>query len=371
MVQLQPAGPNCYTTIVYLKKLLLQNFRSYENKLFEFDPKFNLILGPNGSGKTNILEAIFFLSSGKSFRSSSQSKLINWRTYFSSVRAKLFQDNQDTAEIEVRISKDPDQLKPTVSRKFFIQKVAKPRKKYLGIIKNVVFQPEDIRLVTGSPSRRREFLDEIFSQTEWRYTSALSQFNKALKHRNELLDQIRLNLINPSDLFYWDQVLIKNSNIVHDFRIKFIKSVNDFFSNHPDSQINTISLNYHPSILSADKLKRNYSLDLHRGYTQAGIHRDDFSFDNNVFPSEDKNLAFWGSRGQQRLAVLALRLGQINFLEQNYQDKPILLLDDIFSELDPEHQQLVTKVCHHYQTIFTSSEPESVKILSKAKIIQL
>jgi len=356
---------------VYLKKLLLQNFRSYENQLFEFDPKFNLILGPNGCGKTNILEAIFFLSSGKSFRSSSQSKLINWNSYFASVRAKVIDHQKDDVEVEVRISKDPKSISSTVSRKFLIQKVEKTRKKYLGIVKNVVFQPEDIRLVNGSPTRRRDFLDEIFSQTEWRYTSALSQFHKALKHRNELLDQIRLNLANPSDLFYWDQVLIKNSNIVHDFRIKFVKSVNDFFANHTDSQINTISINYHPSVLNEEKLKRNYSIDMQRGYTQAGIHRDDFSFDNSVFPKEDKNLAFWGSRGQQRLAVLALRLGQINFLEENYQDKPILLLDDIFSELDPEHQQLVAKVCQNYQTIFTSSEPESANILNHAKILQL
>lgn len=356
---------------MYLKKLLLQNFRSYENQLFEFDPKFNLILGSNGCGKTNILESIFFLSSGKSFRSSSQTKLINWSTYFSSVRAKLVDDNQNENEIEIRIAKDPDQIKNTVSRKFFIQKVEKPRKKYLGIIKNVVFQPEDIRLVTGSPSRRREFLDEIFSQIEWRYTSALSQYNRALKHRNELLDQIRLNLANSSDLFYWDQVLIKNSNIIHGFRLKFVKSVNNFFSSHSDSQISSISLNYHPSILSQEKLKKNYPLDLHRGYTQAGVHRDDFSFDNSIFPSTDKNLAFWGSRGQQRLAVLSLRLGQINFLEENYQDKPILLLDDIFSELDLEHQQLVAKVCQNYQTIFTSSGPESAAVLPKAKIIQL
>ena len=205
---------------MYLSKLLLQNFRSYENQLFEFDPKLNLILGPNGCGKTNILEAIFFLSSGKSFRSSSQSKLINWNNYFSSVRAKLIDNQTDNTEIEVRISRDPTIVSGTVSRKFLIQKVEKPRKKYLGVIKNVVFQPEDIRLVTGSPTRRRDFLDEIFSQTEWRYTSALSQYKKALKHRNELLDQIRLNLASSNELFYWDQVLIKNSKIV--LKIKYL-----------------------------------------------------------------------------------------------------------------------------------------------------
>ena len=356
---------------MYLSKLLLQNFRSYQNQLFEFDPKLNLILGPNGSGKTNILEAVFFLSSGKSFRSSSQSKLINWSSYFSSVRAKLIDNQKDTTEIEVRISKDPKLSTGSISRKFLIEKVIKTRKKYLGIIKNVVFQPEDIRLITGSPTRRRDFLDDIFFQTEWRYSSALSQYNRGLKHRNELLDQIKQNLASPNDLFYWDQVLIKNSKIIHDFRIAFVKSVNTFFSNHNDLQINTISINYRPSILNEDKLKNNYQIDLNRGYTQIGPHRDDFSLDNSIFGVSDKNLAFWGSRGQQRLAVLALRLAQINFLEETYHDKPILLLDDIFSELDLEHQQLVVKVCQKYQTIFTSSEPDSINILGNAKIIQL
>jgi len=123
---------------VYLRKLLLQNFRSYQNQLFEFDNKLNLILGSNGSGKTNILEAIFFLSSGKSFRSSSQSKLINWNSYFSSVRAKLIDHQKDTTEIEVRIAKDPKSTTSSISRKFLIQKVVKTRKKYLGIIKNVL-----------------------------------------------------------------------------------------------------------------------------------------------------------------------------------------------------------------------------------------
>jgi DNA replication and repair protein RecF len=354
---------------VYLSKLLLQNFRSYQNKLFEFDSKFNLIFGPNGSGKTNILESIFFLSSGKSFRSSSQSKLINWDSNFASVRAKVTNDQNETNEIEIQLVKNP--LSITVSRKFLVEKVQKPRKKYIGSLKTVAFQPEDIRFITGSPTRRRDFLDNIFSQIEWRYSSALSQYNKALKHRNELLDQIRVNSASSNELFYWDQVLIKNDKIIHDFRTNFIRSTNSFLSNHPDSQIKNISLNYHPSVLNEEKLKKNYSFDLHKGYTQAGLHRDDFDFDNNIFPTNDKNLAFWGSRGQQRLAVLALRLGQINFLEENYSDRPILLLDDIFSELDPEHRQLVVNVCQKYQTIFTAAEPESLEILSSAKLIKL
>lgn len=356
---------------MYLSKLLLQNFRSYEQQLFELDPKLNLILGPNGCGKTNILEAIFLLASGKSFRSSSQAKMINWNNYFCSVRAKLINDKKEESEIEVKLIKDPKGISSTISRKFLIQKVDKTRKKYLGILKTVIFHPEDIRIINGSPTRRREFFDHLFSQTEWRYASALAQYNKAIKHRNELLDLIKAGTASQEELFYWDQSLIKNSKIVHDFRISFVKFANSFFINHPDSQIKTIFINYHPSLLSEEKLNKNYQLDLNRGYTQAGIHRDDFDFDNSIFPTDDKNLAFWGSRGQQRLAVLALRLAQINYLEENYNDKPILLLDDIFSELDLEHQELVTKVCQNYQTIFTSSEPENINILKTAKLIQL
>ncbi len=356
---------------MYLSKFLLQNFRSYPEKNIEFDPKLNLILGPNGSGKTNILEAIFLLAAGKSFRSSSQSKLINWDNFFTSVRAKLINDKKETNEIEVKLIKDQTGQSSTVSRKFLIDKVEKPRKKYIGVFKTVIFHPEDIRLINGSPSRRRDFLDEIFIQTEWRYTQALSQYNRSLKHRNELLDQIRDGKSNKSELFYWDQTLIKNANIIHNFRTAFIHSTNSFFQNNSDSQIKLIFIKYHPSILNEEKLERNYQLDLQRGYTQIGPHRDDFSLNNNQFSAEDKNLAFWGSRGQQRLAVLAIRLAQINYLENIYQDKPVLLLDDIFSELDPEHQKLVVSLCKKYQTIFTAAEPESVNILSAAKLIQL
>lgn len=356
---------------MYLSKLLLQNFRSYPQQLIEFDPKLNLILGPNGSGKTNILEAIFLLATGKSFRSSSQSKLINWDDFFTSVRAKLINNKNETSEIEIKLIKDRTGKSSTVSRKFLIDKVEKTRKKYIGILKTVIFHPEDIRLINGSPGRRREFLDEIFLQTEWRYAQALSQYNRALKHRNELLDQVREGKSAKSELFYWDQTIIKNAGIIHDFRTAFIRSANSFFQNHLDPQIKLISLNYHPSVLNEEKLEKIYSLDLQRGCTQIGPHRDDFSFNNNDFSTEDKNLAFWGSRGQQRLAVLAIRLAQINYLEKIYQDKPVLLLDDIFSELDPDHQKLVVSLCKNYQTIFTAAEPESASVLSTAKLIQL
>ena len=252
-----------------------------------------------------------------------------------------------------------------------VDQVNSTRPKYLGILKTVVFEPEDIRLVTGSPGRRREYLDSVFTATQWRYAQGLSQYHRALKHRNELLDQIREGKSQRSELFYWDQSLIKNSEIIHTFRQNFAKSINSFFQTHSFPEIQTLSLNYRPSVLTQEKLEKNYPLDLNFGYTQAGIHRDDFSFDNSIFSAPDKNLAFWGSRGQQRLAVLALRLGQINYLEETYSQKPILLLDDIFSELDPEHRQLVVDICQKYQTIFTSAEESVISILPDSTKIHL
>lgn len=355
---------------MYLSRVLLQNFRSYPQKLFEFDSKVNLVIGPNGSGKTNILESIYFLSSGKSFRAPSLSQLLLWEQSFATVRAKLIK-NQNESELEVQLVKSENGTSST-SRNFLIDKVKKSRKVYLDAFQAVVFHPEDIRLVTGSPSRRREFLDDIFTSFQWRYASALTQYHKALKHRNELLDLIRLGKALKTELFYWDQSLVKNDAILHEFRQQFIRHLNLYFSSHPDSQIKTIYLNYRPSILSLEKLENNYPLDLARGHTQAGAHRDDFSFDNHIFPGDDKNLANWGSRGQQRLAVLALRLGQIDYLEVTSKFRPVLLLDDIFSELDIEHQKLVTAICQRYQTIFTSSDPESVNFFSQnPKVISL
>lgn len=349
---------------MYLSKLILENFRSYHRADFEFDPKTNLVLGPNGSGKTNLLEAIYFLSCGKSFRSISLSQLINWEKPFTSVRGML-----DDRQLEVQLIQDPSKV--SLSRKFIIDQVNSTRPKYLGVLKTVVFEPEDIRLVTGSPNRRREYLDSVFTATQWRYAQGLSQYHRALKHRNELLDLIREGKSQRSELFYWDQSLIKNADVIHTFRQNFVKSVNSFFQSHSFSEIQTLSLNYRPSILTREKLEKNYSLDLNLGYTQAGIHRDDFSFDNSVFFAADKNLAFWGSRGQQRLAVLALRLGQINYLEEVYSQKPVLLLDDIFSELDPEHRRLVVNICHKYQTIFTSAEESVISFLPDSHKIHL
>jgi DNA replication and repair protein RecF len=352
---------------MYISKILLQNFRSYDKKLVEFDKKANLVLGKNGSGKTNLLEAIYFLSSGKSFRSSSSSQLIKWDEKICSVRAKI-NDKDGENEIEVQLWREDS---GSLKRRFLIDKVVKTRAKYWGKMKVVIFEPEDIRLITGSPGRRRDFLDSIFANTEWRYASALSQYHKALRHRNELLDIIASGKAKKAELFYWDQSLIKNAEIIQNFRFEWVKSANNFFVNHADKEINKLFIKYQTSTITLEKLEKLYFIELAAGHSKCGPHLDDFGIDFADFATEDKNLAFWGSRGQQRLAVLALRLAQINYLEEKYQEEPILLLDDIFSELDENHRQIVIEICRKYQTIFTSAEKSIEEHLPNSIIISL
>jgi len=353
---------------VFLNSLNLQNFRSYSSKSFNFVPNTNLILGPNGSGKTNILEAIFLLSGTNSFRASRLSQMISWQEKFTSVQAKL-NKNKEIINLELQLIKEQNKL-PT-SRRFLVQKVQKTRKIFLTNLKTVIFHPSDIRLVSGSPSHRREFINSFLSRLEWYYASALSQYNKSIKQRNELLNLIFQKQASVNELFFWDQSLIKNSNILYQYRKKFFKSINNFLKQNKNSQIQQISFKYLASVLTKEKLHYSLNSDIRKGITSFGPHRDDYQFNNNSFFPEDKNLASWGSRGQKRLAILSLKLAQIHYIETNYKQTPVLLLDDIFSELDKDHRLLVTNLCKNHQVFITTSSPHIQKLLPSAKLITL
>ncbi|HPJ17465.1 MAG TPA: DNA replication/repair protein RecF [Candidatus Woesebacteria bacterium] len=345
----------------------IENFRSYPKADFSFNPSVTIITGANGSGKTNILEAIYFLSTGKSFRSSSIRQLIKWDQNYSSVCGKIQSDS--LKNLEVQLLSEP--TSSSISRRFLVNQIKKTRASYLGSLKIVVFDPEDMRLVNGSPSRRRDFLDSVFITSDWRYAQALSQYHKTLEHRNRLLDQIANGLASKSELFFWDQSLIKNAEIINSNRSKFIRFANQFFEQHPRQDIQSLRLQYHPSLVTQPLLDSNYRHELSSGYTLSGPHRDDFTIDNLSFSAADKNLAFWGSRGQQRLAVLGIRLAHINYLENIYQDTPVLLLDDILSELDFDHQSLVVEICQKYQTIFTTADHNIEPIFNQFDYTQI
>jgi len=344
---------------MFLNSLWIQNFRSHQNSVYEFNSGINFISGPNGAGKTNILEAIQVLATGTTFLNHSLGELINWDSTFATIQAKI--ETNDTHKLEVQLFKDPP--KTTISRNFKLDDVKKTRPKYNGTLKTVVFQPDDLRLVTGSPSRRRDFLDDILSSLHWQYSSSRTAYNKALKHRNELLDLIYEKKATSDQLNFWDQELVKNGKILSDFRLNFITQANLFFKNSSHGEIKALKIAYEPNLLTIAKLESNYELEIRRGSTQSGPHRDDYVFHSTIFSNQNTTLESWGSRGQERLAILAFKLAQIDYIKTNFNQSPILLLDDIFSELDLEHWELVLNICQNHQSFITSAQPELAKTL--------
>lgn len=338
-------------TLMSLSSLILDNFRTYSHSEFALGQGINLIYGPNGSGKTNLLEAAFFLATGKSFRASTSRHLVAWGESFTTVRGQL--KNSTTTSYEAKL------ILPTTAsgfrRLFLIDNSKKTRASYLGQIKPVIFQPDDIRLVSGSPSRRRDFFDLLFTSFDWRYAQALSAYRRTLNHRRLVLLRLSQNQARPDELYFWDQSLVKNSQIITSSRSKFVAFANDFFTAHSHSEFRSLYLAYHPQPLTEEVLLSRRKLDIARAQTTMGPHREDFYLTSTDFDTPNPNLAFWASRGQQRLGVLALKLAQLEYLKQLPGHSPLLLLDDIFSELDSDHQQLLISLCLNYQTIITST----------------
>ncbi len=349
-----------------IKSISLVNFRNYKKKIASFNFTSNLIIGPNMSGKTNLLEAIFLLATSKSFKAETNLQIINWEEKYCLVEAKL--GSGQTMEIKI-ISSPESKL---VKKVFTVDGTAKTRKDFLPLFYAILFRPEDIRILSGSPSRRRNFLDNILSQIDWQYRKTILVYQKALRQRNKLLEKIRTGQSNLQELFYWDKALVKNGQYINSQRRNLTEKFNTFFENHPQKTINVLSIKYLPNLISEKMLTIKKNTDINLGHTSIGPHKDDYTLENSQFNTKDKNIAFWGSRAQQRMAVLGLKLAELDFIEKEIGRKPILLLDDIFSELDENHQRLLTQIINHHQTIITATQkpdglpwkPESIITLA-------
>jgi DNA replication and repair protein RecF len=197
-----------------------------------------------------------------------------------------------------------------------------------------MFRPEDMRLVEGSPSRRRAFLDATLSMVHQDYERALAVYEASLRRRNKLLDGMREGVVKREQLSYWDQSIIKNGNIMTDYRRDYLNYLSQLRTSFGDYLVE-----YDASTISPSRLLQYESAEVAVGYTLVGPHKDDFRImakNQNTKESKqvDRDLMIYGSRGEQRLAVLFLKLGTLKYIEEKMGVKPILLLDDIFSELD-------------------------------------
>ena len=333
-----------------LKSLSLQNFRSYTKAEFAFDKDATFIVGPNTSGKTNLIEAIYLLAIGGSFRAEKDVEMIAFGKDIGRAIG-VVESNGNQTKLEVVLRED-------AFKKYTVNGIARRRADFAGHLVAVLFSPLDLDIIVGSPSLRRRFLNDVLEQVDREYRVAHTAYVKGLRQRNALLEEAReLGRRDEKRFEYWDELLIEHGQVLTKKREGLIS-----YCNKEEKEIFPFEAFYDKSIVSKERLLQYKEAEVGAGITLVGPHRDDFSihmFNNKNNATHDVKL--FGSRGQQRLAILQLKLLTLTFIEQMIGERPILLLDDIFSELDNEHIHHVLQLINKQQTILTTTHEEFIE----------
>lgn len=349
---------------MYLKSLSLQNFRSYNNAHLEFDPR-TLIVGPNTSGKTNIIEAIALLTNGKSFKTDKDIQMLHYGQNVGRVKGQV-----EETTLEVVLTTGEVEEKRTPTKKYLVNGVSKRRVDFAGNLMSVSFSPLDLQVVIGSPSMRRHFLDEVLEQIDFDYRIALAEYEKGIRQRNSLLELARkMGTRDVKQFEYWDNLVIKYGSVITEKREAFVSYLNSKTKN-----IFELVAIYDKSVISYERLLEYQEEEFLAGVTLVGPHRDDLIFD--MFDEETKTakeIKSYGSRGQQRLTILQLKLLQLLYIEEKKNISPLLLLDDIFSELDDKHIIHVLTMLEERESVITTTHMEFVppEFRKGIKVIQL
>ncbi len=335
-----------------LKTLRVQNFRTHSDFILEIGEKSTLISGANGSGKTSLLEAIYFALQGTSFRSSDKEILRNDGSSWFRIDLKDSKDSLRTIIFNDAVQKSKKQ--------FLVDGNKKARLSANLRIPVVLFEPDDLQLLSGSPTRRRNFLDYFLSQIFPSFQLALARYNKALKQRNNLLKR---DNVSKDELFPWNLMLAEYGAEIISKRQDFLELLNSKIEEvyfEISGVKDEIEIDYLGEKVSKNEilaiLSENIERDKILGYTNFGPHKHDIQFIFNKKPAQ--NVA---SRGENRSLVLALKFIETDILADLTSKRPIVLLDDVFSELDDDRQKLLTKHFSKYQTIITSTNEIKVE----------
>ncbi len=337
-----------------LKTLSLQKFRSYNNATYTLSPEVTFIVGENTAGKSNLIEAINYLSVGKSFRADKELQVIRFGEDIARVKGSVIGDDDATLEAVFAFLPAAGR-EPFFQKRFLVNGLPKRRVDFAGILPSVLFTPEDLEIIIASPSVRRNFFDSVLEQVDRTYRTAQIAYTKALRQRNALLESARgTGTRNTEQFAYWDKLLIENGQILTGKREAFVSFVNE-----SQKSILSFQMHYDPSRMSHDRLAQYKDAEIGAGMTLVGPQRDDFFLTLSI-GTEEKDVRHFGSRGQQRLAVLQLKLLQILYMESILGNRPLLLLDDIFSELDAGHIAHILSEIPKQQTVITTTHEEFI-----------
>lgn len=327
-----------------IKSIKLTNFRNHSEYLFECENETSLILGENGSGKTSVLEAIYILTQGKSFRATDP-EIIKHGTEFYRIELEYENGEKNVATYDRK------------NKTFLVLDKKTKRLSKKNKYPVVLFLPSDLNLISHSPGRRRTYFDHIFGQLDEKYSTNISRYEKALKQRNELLKRESL----PREaVFSWSILLSKHGMDVYKARKKFIQDFNNRLTNVYRSiakNEDEIKIIYKTEVEKPsedyylNKLEESFMKDSILGHTSFGIHRDDFIFEFNQKLADGS-----ASRGETRSIILALKFIEANLIYETLGKKPIILLDDVFSELDEARRKCLVENFKDNQVIITSVE---------------
>ncbi|MBS4007651.1 MAG: DNA replication/repair protein RecF [Clostridium sp.] len=346
-----------------IERLKLVNFRNYAQLELDLEQNLNLFVGANGQGKTNLLESISFLASGSSFRTHHESEFVFWGKKSCLV----------SGIVNNRFGKQTQQVcyESEKKRKIFKnENVLTERKKYLGQLIPVMFTPEDLTLVKGQPQIRRRFLDEEIAKVSPVYEYELGRYQQIVKQRNFLLKKYREKIIGSQEIESWNEqlvmqavkILTKRMAALHRISLLARLAHRKLTGSRENLQINYLSLsayqeNSHPEQIRQsllESLEKRKQEEVRWGQTLVGPHRDDILFFIN-----GKNAKMYASQGQQRTIVLALKLAELEYVKGEMGEYPVLLFDDVFSELDESRRRfLVETIEGRVQTFITGTEAE-------------
>ncbi|MBD2848027.1 DNA replication/repair protein RecF [Paenibacillus sp. IB182496] len=362
---------------MFLNRIAMQHYRNYEKLDIQTDSGVNLFIGPNAQGKTNLLEAIFCLALSRSHRTGKDRELIGW--------------NADAAHVQGEVSKKYGDVKLALSfsaqgKKAKINGLEQRRlSDFVGTLNVVMFAPEDLEIVKGTPGNRRRFLDMEIGQVQPGYLHLLQQYGKVLQQRNNFLKSPQASATQQTMLEVWNAQLAEHGVKIMKKRQGFIYTLQRW-AEQVHSGITAgkeeLRIHYRPSLdAAADqdesvlfdqfmiKLTQVKDQEMRRGITLVGPHRDDLAFEIN-----GKEAQIYGSQGQQRTTALSLKLAEIELIREEIGEYPLLLLDDVLSELDRQRQtQLIETFQGKVQTFITTTGLESVDLakLKDAKVYQV
>lgn len=350
---------------MYLQELELHNYRNYETLTIPFENKVNVILGENAQGKTNLMEAIYVLALAKSHRTSNDKELIRWDAEYAKIKGRLHKTH-GTVPLELTISKKGKKAK-------YNHIEQKKLSRYIGNMNVVMFAPEDLNLVKGSPQVRRRFIDMEIGQISPVYLYDMSRFQKILQQRNHYLKQLQMKKQTDRTMLdiLTEQLIEQTAKIVMR-RFEFVRMLEEWARpiHHSISRgLEQLEIQYKPSVNVSEepdwsKMIKSYEnkfaeireREIDRGVTMAGPHRDDLAFAVN-----GRDVHTFGSQGQQRTAALSVKLAEIELIYSEIREYPILLLDDVLSELDDYRQShLLNAIQGRVQTFVTTTSVDGV-----------